>query len=98
MAHWLLYVLGTPLTIWLLATAGPGLGPGLLLLLAGHVLWVALAAWRLRRPRLLLFLPAIVLTDLLYRVILVHALVKAIRQPTVDRCVWASPPASSSPP
>ncbi len=91
MAHWLLYVLGAPLTLWLLATAGPGLGTGLLLLLAGQGLWVALAAWRLRRPRLLLFLPTIVLADLLYRVILVHALVKAIRQPTVDRCVWASP-------
>lgn len=87
----LLYVFGAPLTIWLLASAGPGLGTGLLFLLAGQGLWVAIAAWRLRRPRLMLFLPAIVLIDLLYRVILVHALVKAIRQPTVDRCVWASP-------
>ncbi|MFY1704583.1 glycosyltransferase family 2 protein [Micromonospora sp. WMMA1923] len=91
MTHWTLYVLGGPLTLWLLATAGPGLVPGLLLLLAGQSLWVGLAAWRLRRPRLLLFLPAITLADLLYRVVLVHALVKAIRQPTVERCVWASP-------
>ncbi|WP_307804126.1 glycosyltransferase family 2 protein [Micromonospora echinofusca] len=91
MLHWLLYVVGAPLTIWLLATAGPGLGAGLLFLLAGQGIWVALAAWRLGRPRLLLFLPAIILADLLYRVVLVHALVKAIRQPTVDRCVWSSP-------
>ncbi|WP_243707761.1 glycosyltransferase family 2 protein [Micromonospora sp. KC606] len=91
MLHWLLYVAGAPLTLWLLATAGPGLGTGLLFLLAGHAFWVGIAAWRLRRPRLLLFLPVIVLGDQLYRVIMVHALVKAIRQPTVDRCVWDSP-------
>ncbi|MEV4843473.1 glycosyltransferase [Micromonospora matsumotoense] len=91
MLHWVLYVAGGPATLWLLATAGPGFGVGLLLMLAGQAFWVALAAWRLGRPRLLLFLPTIILTDLLYRVVLVHALVKAIRQPTVDRCVWSSP-------
>ncbi len=91
MLHWALYVAGAPATLWLLATAGPGFVGGLLLMLAGQAFWIALAAWRLGRPRLLLFLPTIVLTDLLYRVVLVHALVKAIRRPTVDRCVWSSP-------
>ncbi|WKU06447.1 hypothetical protein [Micromonospora sp. HUAS LYJ1] len=91
MLHRALYVAGAPATLWLLATAGPGFVGGLLLMLAGQAFWIALAAWRLRRPRLLLFLPTIVLTDLLYRVVLVHALIKAIRQPTVDRCVWSSP-------
>ncbi|WP_233558993.1 glycosyltransferase [Micromonospora radicis] len=91
MLHWLLYVAGGPLTLWLLASAGPGLLPGLLFMLAGQGIWVTLAAWRLRHPQLPLFLPVIVVADLLYRVILVHALVKAIRQPTVDRCVWDSP-------
>jgi poly-beta-1,6-N-acetyl-D-glucosamine synthase len=38
-----------------------------------------------------LFLPAIIAIDLLYRVIFVHALIKAMREPTVDRCVWSSP-------
>ncbi|MFY1637321.1 glycosyltransferase family 2 protein [Solwaraspora sp. WMMB335] len=89
--HWTLYVLGAPLTIWLLATAGPGLLTGIGLLLAGQGVWVALAAWRLRHPQLLLMLPLITVADLIYRVVFVHALVKAIRQPTVDRCVWASP-------
>lgn len=97
MLHWLLYVAGAPLTIWLLATAGPGLVAGLLFLLAGQAFWIALAAWRLRRPRLVLFLPAIILVDLLYRVIFVHALVKAIRQPTVGRCVWSSPERIAAP-
>ncbi len=39
----------------------------------------------------MLFLPAIMFTDLLYRVVMVHGLVKAIRQPTVDSCRWTSP-------
>ncbi|MEV0157001.1 glycosyltransferase family 2 protein [Micromonospora sp. NPDC050686] len=91
MVHWTLYIGGGPLTLWLLATAGAGIGPGLLLMLGGQALWVVLAAWRLSRPRLVLFLPFIVVADLLYRVVLVHALVKALRRPTVDRCVWASP-------
>ena len=91
MLHWLLYVVGGPLTLWLIATAGPGLLPGLLFLLIGQGVWVGIAAWRLRHPQLPLFLPVIIIADLLYRVILVHALVKAIRQPTVDRCVWDSP-------
>ncbi|MFG2063259.1 glycosyltransferase family 2 protein [Micromonospora sp. NPDC048871] len=91
MVHWLLYVAGGPLTLWLIATAGPGLLPGLLFLLIGQGIWVGIAAWRLRHWQLPLFLPVIIVADLLYRVILVHALVKAIRQPTVDRCVWDSP-------
>ncbi|MBY8872361.1 glycosyltransferase family 2 protein [Micromonospora sp. PLK6-60] len=91
MAHWALYVAGGPLTLWVLAAAGAGVGPGLLLMLGGQGIWVVLAAWRLSRPRLVLFLPFIVVADLLYRVVLVHALVKALRRPTVDRCVWASP-------
>ncbi|MFI7021343.1 glycosyltransferase [Micromonospora sp. NPDC049900] len=91
MLHWVLYVAGGPVTLWLLATAGPGLLAGLGLMLAGQSLWVGLAAWRLRHPHLPLFLPVIIVADLLYRVILVHALVKAIRAPTVDRCVWDSP-------
>ncbi len=91
MLHWLLYVAGGPLTLWLLATAGPGLLAGLALLLVGQGVWVLIAAWRLRHPQLPLFLPMIIFADLLYRVILVHALVKALRRPTVDRCVWDSP-------
>lgn len=89
--HWTLYVLGAPLTLWVLATAGPGLGTGLALLLGGQGIWVAIAAWRLKRPQLLLLLPLIMIADLIYRVLFIHAAVKAIRQPTVDRCVWSSP-------
>jgi biofilm PGA synthesis N-glycosyltransferase PgaC len=90
MLHWLYYLASAPLTVGLLV-AGFGGPLALLPLLAGYLAWVALAAWRLRAPRLVLFTPFIVAGDLLYRVIMVHALVKAIRQPVVDRCVWTSP-------
>jgi biofilm PGA synthesis N-glycosyltransferase PgaC len=90
MLHWLAYLLSGPVTV-ALAVAGLGRPAALLPLAGGYLAWVALAAWRLRAPRLLLFTPFIVASDLLYRVIMVHALVKAIRQPVVDRCVWTSP-------
>ena len=90
MAHWLYYLASGPLTVALLAT-GIGGPLALLPLAAGYLAWVALAAWRLRSPRLVLFTPFIVAADLVYRVVMVHALVKAIRQPVVDRCVWTSP-------
>jgi poly-beta-1,6-N-acetyl-D-glucosamine synthase len=63
----------------------------LLIFLGGYAAWVLAASIHLRIPRLVLFLPAIMALDLLYRVIFVHALIKAVRQPTVDRCVWSSP-------
>lgn len=49
------------------------------------------AALQLRRPRLVLFISAIIMADFVYRAIFVHALVKAIRQRTVENCVWESP-------
>jgi cellulose synthase/poly-beta-1,6-N-acetylglucosamine synthase-like glycosyltransferase len=55
------------------------------------VAWIAIAAIALRKPRLLLLAPAIVALDLVYRVAMIHALVKAIRFPRVEVCVWDSP-------
>jgi biofilm PGA synthesis N-glycosyltransferase PgaC len=91
MLHWLAYLVSGPLTIALLAGAGLGALPGLGLMLAVQTVWVAVAAWRLGHPRLILFTPFLIVGDLLYRVVLVHALIKAIRQPTVTSCVWSSP-------
>lgn len=59
--------------------------------LGASVLWIALAALALRKPRLLLLSPAIIVLDLVYRVAMIHALVKAIRIPRVQACAWDSP-------
>jgi cellulose synthase/poly-beta-1,6-N-acetylglucosamine synthase-like glycosyltransferase len=53
--------------------------------------WIMLAAAALRRPRLLVLAPAILVLDLIYRVTMLHALWKTIRQPSVEVCRWDSP-------
>lgn len=89
--QWVLYIATAPISIYLAVTVYFHAPMYLLLFAAGFVVWVTAAAIQLRRPRLVLFIPAIIVTDLIYRVIFVHALVKALRQPTVDNCVWDSP-------
>lgn len=91
MCQWVIYVLSAPLAIWLLIIIGIQHPLAAALYLAGYGAWIACAAVQLRRPRLILFIPVIAVTDLLYRVIFVHALIKALRQPTVEKCVWDSP-------
>jgi poly-beta-1,6-N-acetyl-D-glucosamine synthase len=59
--------------------------------LGSSVVWIGVAAAALRKPRLLLLAPALIALDLVYRVTMVHALVKAIRVPTVASCTWDSP-------
>jgi poly-beta-1,6-N-acetyl-D-glucosamine synthase len=89
MLQWVLYIVSGPVALWLIvASRAPHI---LLIFLGGYAAWVLAASIHLRIPRLVLFLPAIMMLDLLYRVIFVHALIKAVRQPTVDRCVWSSP-------
>jgi cellulose synthase/poly-beta-1,6-N-acetylglucosamine synthase-like glycosyltransferase len=53
--------------------------------------WIMIAAAALRRPRLVLLAPAILVLDLIYRVTMLHALVKTVRQPSVEVCRWDSP-------
>jgi poly-beta-1,6-N-acetyl-D-glucosamine synthase len=89
MLQWVLYIVSAPVAVWLIVASG---APHILLIfLGGYAAWVLAASVHLRIPRLVLFLPAIMALDLLYRVIFVHALIKAVRQPTVERCVWSSP-------
>jgi len=57
---------------------------------AGSLLWIGVAATALRRPRLLVHAPALVVLDLVYRAAMVHALVKAISQPR-SAAKWDSP-------
>jgi cellulose synthase/poly-beta-1,6-N-acetylglucosamine synthase-like glycosyltransferase len=91
-AHWITYLVGLPVLIYLALTQGIGL---VLVLLATRWLvfygLLALAALRLRHLHLILFGPVLVAVDLLYRVIWLHSIAKTIRQPTVESCTWESP-------
>lgn len=91
MCQWLLYVLSAPITIFVLVIASTKAPIVLVLYLGGYGLWVGAAAIQLRRPLLIIFIPAIIVGDLVYRVVFVHAFIKALRQPTVENCVWESP-------
>jgi hypothetical protein len=52
--------------------------------------WCAIGAIALRKGRLFVLFPAVVLLDWIARVNLIHAAIKAIRQPTAE-CRWESP-------
>jgi biofilm PGA synthesis N-glycosyltransferase PgaC len=90
--EWVLYVASGPLSIYIIARAGLHRLPiDLLLLCSGYMVWTVAAAISLRRPNLILFLPAIVIFDFIFRAVMVHGLIKAIRQRTVESCTWNSP-------
>jgi cellulose synthase/poly-beta-1,6-N-acetylglucosamine synthase-like glycosyltransferase len=59
--------------------------------LAGSFLWICVAAIALRKPRLVVLAPALIVLDLIYRIAMMHALVKAILVPKIDVCRWDSP-------
>jgi poly-beta-1,6-N-acetyl-D-glucosamine synthase len=59
--------------------------------LATSGLWIAVGALALRKPRLFLLAPALLVLDLVYRATMLHALAKAIVQPHIDVCRWDSP-------
>jgi biofilm PGA synthesis N-glycosyltransferase PgaC len=54
-------------------------------------LWIATAAAALRKPRLFLLTPAILVLDLVYRGLMLHAIVKTLREPKTETCKWDSP-------
>jgi len=89
---WVVYIFSAPLTLLIIWQAGlHNLPIELLLLSAGYAVWIAIAAAALKLPRLLLFIPAIMVIDFLFRAVMVHGLIKAMRQKTVENCVWESP-------
>jgi len=55
------------------------------------LVWISIGAVAMRKPRLVLLAPAIIALDLVYRVTMMHATVKAIRRPRVAECRWDSP-------
>jgi poly-beta-1,6-N-acetyl-D-glucosamine synthase len=54
-------------------------------------LWIGIASIALRKPRLIVLAPGILVLDLVYRVTMMHALVKTILRPTIATCKWDSP-------
>lgn len=59
--------------------------------LVGSFVWIGAGAFALRKPRLIVLAPALIALDLVYRVAMMHALVKAILVPRVEVCAWDSP-------
>ena len=59
--------------------------------LGSSTVWICIGAAALRKPRLALLAPAIIVLDLVYRVTMIHATVKAIARPRVAHCKWDSP-------
>jgi poly-beta-1,6-N-acetyl-D-glucosamine synthase len=89
--HWTLYILSAPLTVAAMIAAAIQAPIFVLVFFAGYSFWIVIASIGLRKPRLVLFVIPIIVTDFIYRFLFVHALVKALRQPTVEHCVWESP-------
>lgn len=53
--------------------------------------WITVAAIALRKPRLIVLTPVILLLDVVYRVAMLHAVVKTIVKPRIETCRWDSP-------
>ncbi len=91
-AHWVTYLLGLPFLIYLAIAQGPAVA--LYLVLARWFLFyifLMVASVQMRHYHLLLFAPALIVLDLLFRFIWIHSVVKTIQQPTVESCKWDSP-------
>ncbi len=90
---WLLYVFGAPVMVALFLLNHPftSVQHYVLFYVAGLGAWLALASVATRRLEIILMAPAIALLDFVYRIVFVHAAIKALRQPRVDSCIWSSP-------
>jgi len=61
-----------------------------ILYVAGYAAWSTIGAIALRKWRLLVLWPALLVIDWVSRVNLIHAAIKAVRHPTAE-CRWESP-------
>jgi len=89
--QWFVYVMSAPVALVLMTVTAVQAPLLLLTYVAGYGIWVTAAAIQLRKVHLILFTPVIFVSDFIYRFIFVHALIKALREPTVENCVWESP-------
>jgi len=92
MLDWAVYILLWPVLVAVLII-GDFVAPQIigLAIVSTYLAWTSVAAVALRQWRLLVLIPFLIAYDWLYRVNFVHAMVKAIRQPTVESCTWDSP-------
>jgi cellulose synthase/poly-beta-1,6-N-acetylglucosamine synthase-like glycosyltransferase len=86
-----LFVLLWPVLAVGAAVAGISLTDALAYYLAGYAVCGVVAALVRGNARMVVLWPAFAVYDWLYRIVVVVALVKAIRQPRVERCTWVSP-------
>ncbi len=92
MLDWVLYVLLWPVLLVVgIVTTNASLAESLAIYAAGYLGWSVIGAIALRRWRLVALFPLLMAIDWIYRVLFVHSLVKTIRQPRVESCVWESP-------
>ena len=91
---WLLYTLITPAILAFLIVTNyddpARLGRIGLLYATGYAVWALIGAIALRKWRLFALWPALLVIDWISRVNLVHAAIKALRQPTSE-CRWEPP-------
>jgi cellulose synthase/poly-beta-1,6-N-acetylglucosamine synthase-like glycosyltransferase len=91
---WLLYTLITPAILAFLVVTNHDdparLGHIALVYAIGYAVWALIGAIALRNWRLFALWPALLVIDWISRVNLVHAAIKAVREPTAE-CRWESP-------
>jgi cellulose synthase/poly-beta-1,6-N-acetylglucosamine synthase-like glycosyltransferase len=91
---WLLYALITPAILAYFVVTNHDdparLGHIGLLYATGYAVWSLIGAIALRKWRLFVLWPALLVIDWMSRVNLVHAAIKAVREPTAE-CRWESP-------
>jgi cellulose synthase/poly-beta-1,6-N-acetylglucosamine synthase-like glycosyltransferase len=90
---WIMYVFAAPVVLALILLNHPFMSVEhyALFYVAGLGAWLALASVATRRLEIILMAPAIALLDFVYRIVFIHAAIKAIRQPRVESCTWSSP-------
>jgi cellulose synthase/poly-beta-1,6-N-acetylglucosamine synthase-like glycosyltransferase len=91
---WLLFAFVTPVILGVVVAANlddpAQLGHIGVLYVSGYAAWSAVGAIALRKWRLAVLWPALIVIDWISRVNLVHAALKAVRQPMAE-CRWESP-------
>jgi poly-beta-1,6-N-acetyl-D-glucosamine synthase len=94
MLDWLLYAMVMPVVLGVIVAANLDDPARLrhlgMLYAAGYAAWSTVGAIALRKWRLIVVWPALLVLDWISRVNLIHAAIKALRQPTAA-CRWQSP-------